>query len=232
MANSSSDFNYFLALGNLHPTTSDKPVTKDYSPQTSIELEEELKQQFRQIGQEKLWLLIFEDYRVSWGYINEQGWHFPDAEIPDPQYLQELRMFGEKGEFYLWRDEAGFKGRSRIDSAAVPVYNNKSQTNVSVEMNGYTAPNQDLPDYADEWQVLWGTKLDLRQGEWPEVYEARGARFRLPHELAKINPNDELPLRLWVRHYINYDATTGLAYYNDLRLVELRKKNLQSLEWL
>jgi CRISPR-associated protein (TIGR03984 family) len=100
------------------------------------------------------------------------------------------------------------------------------------ETAGYAPPAQaDPPGFADEWQVLWGTQLaePAAPSGWPEIYEERGVRLALPHPLTG---QAELPLRLRVRHYIDYDPATGLAYFSDLRLVELRDKARRPLGWL
>jgi len=170
-----------------------------------------------------LWLLAFEDYRVSWGYLNESGLHFSGGKAIEPIYLQELRLFGPDGELYLWRNDENFRYRLRRDRAEPPKF-----LQVGEEKNGYPASALDeLPDTADEWQVLWGTQL--RPGTpWPLVQEERGVQFAVPHSLT----SNQLPLRLLVRHYLNYDKATGLAYYHDLRLVELRDQQCQPLNWI
>jgi CRISPR-associated protein (TIGR03984 family) len=152
-----------------------------------------------------------------------------DGEALAPDYVQELRLFNENGEFYLWRDGEDFRGRLRIDQTELPKFIKPQD-----EKEGYVAPNSKLesPNFADEWQVLWGTQVEKEnRSGWTGVYEARGAKFDLPHKLSG-DPDTVLPLRLRVRHYIDYESATGLAYYADLRLVELREKNLKPIEWL
>lgn len=216
---------YFLSLGQLKAVQQTAPPTFECP---AAELETALLSQAARLGQYPLWLLLYEDYRVSWAFVDQEGLHLNRAEKFSPDFLQELRLFGPDGELYLWRAGEVFQGRLRLDRAGgLPHWQNES-----AETAGYAPPTQaEPPDFADEWQVLWGTRLAEPVGStgWPEIYEERGVRLALPHPLT--GPA-ELPLRLRVRHYIDYDPASGLAYFADLRLVELRDKARQPLGWL
>ncbi len=227
MTDRSPEFGYFASQGKLSAHREPDPQTYDAE---GIDLELIIKAQAAQIGQSPLWLLIFEDFRVSWGYLDESGLHLKGGETLSAGYLQELRLFGPEGEFYLWREGEFFRSRLRLDPAGLPHWKGGQS-----EMQGYTPLGPELPDFSDEWQVLWGSWLDSQASEqsgWLEIYEQRGAHLALPHKVLNKKTEDELPLRLRVRHYIDYDPATGLAYYCDLRLVELSNAKFQPLGWI
>lgn len=211
---------YFLSLGRQTPdSTSEYSETFDLP--TYADLLKLLTLEAEKFGQ-SAWVLAFEDYKVSIGYLSKGELYFGDEHKLDPNYIQELRLFNQKGEFYLWRQGNSFRSRGRFD------YRDMVTFAYHDELCGYSPPaDKNLPDVAEEWQLLWGTQV-TKKGSWSEVSEARGVRFTFPSVLTE----NQLPLRLRVRHYINYDPMTGLAYYNDLRLVDLRDVNCQPLQWL
>lgn len=198
-------------------------------PVNSLNNEDALEQHLVEVGagikDEFLWVLAYQSNAVIWGCLTASGLQIaPNGgqqikQRLEPLFLQELRLFGPKGEYYLWRDKKGFRSRLRLDNGEVPAFQGP-------EREGYS-PNLALvkPNVAEEWQVLWGTSYKINQPGWSEVYEDRGARLIIPHTLEDATP---LPLRLLVRHYLAYD-TTGLCFYKDLRLVELRDCALNPL---
>lgn len=169
----------------------------------------------------QLWLLVFLDYTVIWGSFSpDEGLVL--SEPLDTNCLMELRMFGEAGEYYLWRETSGnFNARLRVDPLTPLVYPDKP------ENKGYNLdPRLSDPNVIDEWQVLWGTRLadrpaSLPASSWSALTEERGMRLILPLGLIE----EQLPLRLLVRHYLECDddpqSGTGLFRYTDLRLVAL-----------
>lgn len=173
-----------------------------------------------------LWLLAYSHSWVKWGYYYN-GQFDLDFTLA-PENLLELRVFGLNGELYLWQAQAGiakFGWRLRQDTAdlIVPAFSFN-------EKNGYSLPSTggtNLPNLADEWQVLWGNQVKAGiRTNWTTVWEQRGAALHLPHPLLATT---KLPLRLRVRHYLTYDSGTGLCYCQDARLVELRDNKLNSL---
>ncbi|NWJ95675.1 MAG: hypothetical protein HXX20_07830 [Chloroflexi bacterium] len=160
-------------------------------------------------GSDKVvWLLLYLDYQLVWYRYK------PDQIIPElaqPEYVQELRLFSQRGEFYLWQtNDKGRKFKARL------LLDHKKQSEPSL-----------LPFTADEWQPLWGTKVTLDGPGWSIISEERGATLRLPYEAKE----SDLPLRVRVRHYLKYHPENGLAYCYDLRLVDIRDRKCQALTW-
>jgi CRISPR-associated protein (TIGR03984 family) len=175
-----------------------------------------------------VWLLVYFDHKVIWGHYQANKLEFADPnEKLEAKYLQELRLFGRKGELYLRRKGNNFSWRLRLDPDIEPTPPESGKN--SWEKKGYKLPSGNIePNYADEWQVLWGTKYDPKTAtnvpNWTTITEDRGMKLTLPHVIAS---DDNLPIRLLVRHYLKYD-NNGLCYYADTRMVELRDKRFNS----
>ncbi len=176
-----------------------------------------------------LWLLAYLDHALCWGiYQNGQLETF----IPlDPGRLQELRLFGPAGEFYLWRNGPAFNSRLRLDNdLPQPLVFKTDQKLITLpDGNGFSESPVKDPNYAEEWHILWGTQLaDIpAKASWTAVKETgRGVEYAIPHRLVE----SQLPLRVRVRHYLSYAGQTGLASYNDMRLVELCDADFKRLK--
>jgi len=177
--------------------------------------------------EERLWVLAYLDNQVIWGTFSSKTGLDMAAKL-EPAYLQELRMFGQRGEFYLWRDGAGFAARLRLDNEAPPEILKPEQEGYSPYIGAAS------PDAADEWQVLWGTQVKSNSTKgWTRIFEDRGADFEVPHRIEESQQDTRLPLRMLVRHYLGEikvgDEGTGLCFYNDMRLVQLRDARLVTL---
>ncbi len=147
---------------------------------------------------------------VIWGRFDQDGnlttprrpeELFPECKFPElrAHTLQQCRAFGEKAEVMLWKVGQDWKARLIKDD-------NKPEC---------------LPD---EHQILWGTQKEGENKSFTLVSDGQqGLRHAVP--LTDISFKDnERPLRLTVRHYINYDDT-GLARIYLSRLVDLIKTN-------
>ena len=219
---------YWLGLTNLETSQEIKPETPSFSIANGGALKQLLSHAYASINptaSSELWLLAYLDYAVVWGKYSEKG--LETRETLDPEFLQELRLFGPNGEYYLWRsDETGFQARLRVDEATSIEF--RENTGKWKEAKGYTPlpVASDLPHIAEEWQVLWGTSVKVEADtSWTTLTEERGVNMAFPATLIE----NQLPLRLRVRHYLDYDEETGLCYYKDLRLVEVCAKNLEPL---
>lgn len=175
-----------------------------------------------------LWVLAYLHHRVVWASYAGYELHTIDSEF-EPDLLQQLRLFGPGGEYYIWRGEDGFNARLRLD--ALPLVGPQ----LPEKQSGFTyarhARLATQPDVLEEWQALWGTRSGTDPGEgWTEVTEQRGIRLIIPHRLEAYH---QLPLRLLVRHYITYDADdshdSGLCLFSDMRLVEVRDASMRPL---
>lgn len=166
----------------------------------------------KQASDHKLrYLLAHADDGVIWGYFNESKLaiaHDIFSQFPKlPQFpelrlstLQQCRIFGVNGEVLLWR--VGKEWRSRVISDPPT----KTQH----------------PDIIIEDQVLWGTQGKVQDGftllsdGQQELYHAvplTNIQFDEPKKLNR-------PVRLKVKHYIEYDSN-GLARIGLSRLVDL-----------
>lgn len=112
--------------------------------------------------------------------------------------LQQCRAFGENTEVMVWKMNNAFKGRIIKDEKEI--------------------------DFVHEKQILWGTKAEQISNGFTLVCDgSQGMRHAVPLVNIPFDANQRLyrPLRLCVRHYINYDDETGLAHIYLSRLVSL-----------
>ena len=139
------------------------------------------------------YLLAHADDGVTWGKVSDKvlATHTP----LNPDTLQQARLFGEKAEVYLWRDEAGWHGRllNEGDGEEKPVY--------------------------DEAMILWGTNVEKTENGFTLLIEGeQGIRHALPSEVIK-EKFESHSLKLLTRHYLDFDDETGAAYVAVSRLV-------------
>jgi CRISPR-associated protein (TIGR03984 family) len=121
--------------------------------------------------------------------------------------LQECRLFSARGELFLWWQDGKLKTRLVLDEDGA---------------------DAEKCDYYDEKQVLWGvSRADkLSNDDFTIVFEGQGLRHAVPLKTTKANfskdgdeENKRLrPLRLTVRHYLDYDDD-GCAYVALSRLL-------------
>jgi CRISPR-associated protein (TIGR03984 family) len=153
------------------------------------------------------YLLAHADDGVIWGRFDQDGNLttprnpenlFPECNFPElrSHTLQQCRAFGENAEVMLWKiGQDDWKARLIKD-------NNKREC---------------LPD---EHQILWGTQKEGENKGFTLVSDGQqGLRHAVPLTGISFKDN-ERPLRLTVRHYIDYD-NTGLARIYLSRLVNL-----------
>lgn len=187
-----------------------------------------------------VYLLSFHDDGVIWGKLktengtsklltsdelkDSQGKPFPSPEFR-VETLQACRLFSERGELYVWRNDNGFKARLIEDNS--------------------TASDTEEREYFDEAQVLHGTQIDkdkdgnlLTNGVFTVVVDgSEGLRHAFPQQVLdeefkikddkgrflKNTKGEEVrkrPLRLCVRHYLSYDDD-GCAYVSLSRLIKV-----------
>ena len=138
---------------------------------------------------------------VIWGHFKDgelvtSGDVFSQcAKLRSPT-LQQCRIFGENSEIMLWKVGQNWKARLVQDD-------NKPEC---------------LPD---EDQILWGTQVDKESNGFTLVSDgSQGLRHAVPLTGIIFNGKDSRPLRLQVRHYIDYDES-GVARIYLSRLVNL-----------
>lgn len=159
------------------------------------------------------YLLAHADDGVIWGEFRKTGLVTSQDAFPELAQLrlctlQQCRIFGNNTEVFenntevmLWKVGQDWKARLIQDG------------NLSAE------------DYICEKQILWGTKLEgePKKGFTLVSDGSEGLRHAVPLTLTKENFQGDncRPLRLEVRHYIDYDQETGVARIYLSRLVNL-----------
>ncbi len=147
------------------------------------------------------YLLAHADDGIIWGYFKDgelvtSGDVFSQCAKLRLSTLQQCRVFGEKAEVMLWKVGQNWKARLVKDD-------NKPEC---------------LPD---EHQILWGTQVDKESNEFTLVSDgSQGLRHAVPLTGITFKAKDSRPLRLQVRHYIEYDES-GVARIYLSRLVNL-----------
>jgi CRISPR-associated protein (TIGR03984 family) len=119
--------------------------------------------------------------------------------------LQQCRIFGKSVEILLWKTKQKWNARLTQDD-----------------------PNQDFPEEA---QILWGTKIELEGEDFTLLADgSQGLKHAVPlKDLSSYFSTDEMyrPIRLIVKHYIDYDNKTGIARISLSRLVSLKPEPKQ-----
>lgn len=112
--------------------------------------------------------------------------------------LQQCRIFGENSEVMLWKADDAFQARLIQD--------------------------EENTEFILENQILWGTQAEKNSESFTLVSDgSQGLCHAVPLADINFDAKQKLyrPLRLCVRHYINYDEETGLARIYLSRLVNL-----------
>ena len=157
-------------------------------------------------GKKVAWVLIQEPGFIGFGVVeSDKIWWPPNIpkNSPDWELTNDLRLFGEKGEWHVWRDWDG-KHYARLQKL------------------------EDIDDALTEYHALWGTAIkDTDSPTWIKVVEDRGAEIWLPLQgQVKDSKNySDLPLRLEIRQIVDYDPKYHLAGIVDAVLVSLVRKS-------
>lgn len=154
--------------------------------------------------QETAWVLVQEPGFIGFGVVQSKNIWWPPYKQsdwePDWQLTSDLRLFGEKGEWHVWRDWDG-EHYARL----------------------LTSDGMEKEDTITEHHFLWGTKKEvIDNGPWIKVVEDRGAEIWLPLKSEKLQKSD-LPLRLKLKQIVGYDPKTHLAGITDAALVGLTR---------
>ncbi len=112
--------------------------------------------------------------------------------------LQQCRLFGKNAEVMLWKVGQNWRARAIEDQALLK--------------NNYLCENQ----------ILWGTKQERepKSGFTLVSDGSQGLKHAVPLTEIPFQGQDYRPLRLKVRHYLDYDES-GVARINLSRLVDL-----------
>jgi len=147
-------------------------------------------------------VVVYLDYKVLIGKINNNGFKFHNNEPIEEKYIQKLRLFNNDKELLVWRDYNGLKGRLRIDGEGDDTY------------------------VVDACQVLWGIRSEALGNGWIKLSEERGTELILPYKNVKIDDRKNR-LFLKTRNYIGFHPLTHQATYIDCRLVGFTNKPLE-----
>jgi CRISPR-associated protein (TIGR03984 family) len=135
---------------------------------------------------------------IIWGLVEQSNINYSIFDgSPSPEFrwetLQQIRLFGVKDEFFMWRNSSGWQSR-----------------HIQEDAQGYSGHA-----LTESW-TLWGTDPVKTYGQFTLVREADlGIRqaFPLPY-------TDRRDFYLMVRHYLQYNSE-GSAYVHISRLVDL-----------
>lgn len=120
----------------------------------------------------------------------------------DWAHLQLARIFNKDQELKIWKSEAGFNYRVRIDS--------EGEKGWAIEAE----------------QILWGTRSQKLDESWTRLFEDRGTELIIPLKI-EIPEGQEVPnprACIRTRNYIDY-LDNGQASFVDCRFVEFKLKN-------
>ena len=154
--------------------------------------------------EEFAWVLVQEPGFIGFGVVQSAKiWWPPNIpeNSPDWALTSDLRLFGEKGEWHVWRDWDG-KHYARL-----------------LELKDINEDNS-----LTEYHVLWGTKkVGTNTPPWIKLVEDRGTEIWLPlqGQVKNDKKNSNLPLRLKLKQVIDYDRKYHLAGIVDAALVAL-----------
>ena len=120
-------------------------------------------------------LIVYKFNEVLIGSINGDNFTIISDDEFTAEYIKEIRMFSEKGEFYLWKEYYDFRWRLRIDNEGEQKYN-----------------------IYEEEHYIWGTRVNNEKilEEIP-----RGIKIKFP----MIINDRTLPFKYLVRNYFKYD---------------------------
>jgi CRISPR-associated protein (TIGR03984 family) len=149
-----------------------------------------------------IYLLAHAEDGVIWGHFKggefvTSGDVFSQCAELRLATLQQCRIFGENAEIMLWKVGKNWKARSIED--------------------GHLSKD----DYIPEAQILWGTQKEQEKSGFTLVSDgSQGLKHAVPRTGITFKGKDSRPLRLQVRHYIDYDES-GVARIYLSRLVNL-----------
>ena len=161
--------------------------------------------------EEMAWMLTQEPGFIGFGVVQWNKICWPpniSANSPDWTLTSDLRLFGEKGEWHVWRDWDG-KHYARL-----------------LEFHKLNDDNS-----LTEYHFLWGTKKEgSDKSPWIKLVEDRGAEIWLSLEKSDLkDEKKDLPLRLELKQVIDYDPKYHLAGIVDAALVGLVRSSDEKL---
>ena len=145
---------------------------------------------------EAAWLFLQEPGFIGFGVVQKDKICWPPSVQPDWERVNDLRLFGERGEWHVWE------------------YWNREWQSRLLEF-------ENINDSLTEYHALWGSDVEPDTPPWVKLVEERGSEIWLPLKLK----TEDLPLRLKLKQVVGYDDGTDksshLAGIVDAALVAL-----------
>ena len=160
----------------------------------------DLRKSISEIIAEKSFVVVYLDYKVLIGTYENGDFLFYEDEKFEDKFVQRIRVFNEKDEFYAWRTSNGFRVRLRQDFQG-----------------------EKTEEVVEAYQALFGTESNALNG-YTKIEEQRGTKLILPLTNLKI---DDSKNRLFIKthNYIDYNELHQATYY-DCRFVSFENKNI------
>lgn len=173
-----------------------------------------LQKQAKEYGSK--YLLAHADDGVIWGYFKDNG-NKKELVTADSVFsqlaklglptLRQCRIFGETTEVMLWCVEEQWQIDKTWQARFI--------------RDGHLSDK----DYIPEYQILWGTQAEDIREEFTLVSDgSQGLKHAVPLKNIPFSSDRSKlyrPIRLSVRHYIDYDKNDGLARIYLSRLVDI-----------
>ena len=187
-------------------------------------------------GNETAWVLVQEPGFIGFGVVRQDKIFWP-PNMPlnwDPDWarVSDLRLFGKKGEWHVWRDWDG-KHHCRLLEFGE---NGEWRIWLGWEKKQQSCPEKqgEKTDTLTEYHALWGKEVKCGKSSWIRLVEDRGVEIWLPLADERLNPKTDLPLRLKLKQVVGYDdkhkESSHLAGIVDAALVALVNRSCKKLE--
>lgn len=156
------------------------------------------------------WLLAHSYGGVVWGVFAANEWQLSDQFHPpalpfNGATVTQLRVFGQRGELFVWRDERGLHG---------------SELREVAERGDETAVKH---EFVDETQILWGTAILKQNDHFTLLTDGQQElNHAFPMKLKTVA--NHRPARLRLRHYLVRDSKSGLARISHSRLIACQEE--------
>ena len=144
---------------------------------------------------EKSFVVLYLDYKVLIGtYENGDFLFYKDEKFED-KFVQRIRVFNEKEEFFAWRSNGKLKCRYRTDAKGEQI------------------------EAVDAYQVLFGTDSKPLDN-YTKISEDRGTELIVPFKNLDIDIKKDKKKRIFIksRNYIHPNDTKPATYF-DCRFV-------------
>src|SRR5690606_24322552 len=154
------------------------------------------------------WLLAHLYSGVVWGRREADSWKLSSGLVAsspplDASALLQLRVFGDRGEIFVWRSGGQLYAREIVEEG------------------------EELRDCLDEAHVVWGSKGQSLGNGFTRLEDGEeGLVHAVPLPLGAFDARSFRPVRLHVRHYLVRDDETGLARIGSSRLRTLTYKKV------